>query len=858
MSSALNIDTFLPFMRDAARCEASLKELNLMWRLIEASAKMNCPQEARQILAMMSATRQGFQRLEQDLVASLVRESVAEVMAEIGTQARQLIDIVVRNLYERTADVGFLATDSVLRDYMAGPQSLDDRNQVTRRLREYRNKYTVYDEILLVDLHGNVVAQIDEDSPVEGCQDPLLAQTLASSAYVETFRATPLRPHQSKALIYSRSISSAQGQPLGVLCLSFGFMGEMEGIFHAQGRRDGRAIQLLLDADNRVIASADPSWIPLGVMVPTNVQDDQTLFVHGGRAYLISTAVAPGYQGYPGPNGWKGQVMTPVDLAFAAKVHRNIDQLPPEVAQGLLSHAHSFCPPLADIVTAADTIRRVVWNGQVMTAGWQGELQKLRAILEQVADTGARTNELFSQSIRDLYDTVLTSSMRESECLTRLLVDLLDRNLYERADDCRWWAMTPVLGEVLAQGRLQPADSLRLTQVLESIHQLYTVYTRLVVYDRQGRIVASTCPHHEDGRAVLGEFIETDTLAAVRALAHTQAYHVTPFRPSPLYEGQPTYVYHAAIRHPQDASQVVGGIGIVFHAQREFTAMLAGALAGQPGTQAVYVDRQGRVLASTDPDWAVGQRVDCPPELLSLPQGHSASRILLHRGHYTIVGASASCGYREFKVSDGYQDDVLALSFRSFGPVVEGAQDQAARARLVIDAPGTTDTGQEFATFFIGSALYALPATDVQEALPAQALSRVSAQRHPYSLGTVARRREGAVASYVWVFDLGQILTGQPTVLRAHSQILVVRHQDRELGLLVDELQGVPQFDPAALYRLPRLHDGAGALVSHVLKANQGRLLIQRVELAQLVELLGLRDLLPAQGPGADALASLG
>ncbi len=41
----IHIDTFIPYMRDVARCERSLHELNLLWRLIESSAKMNCAEE---------------------------------------------------------------------------------------------------------------------------------------------------------------------------------------------------------------------------------------------------------------------------------------------------------------------------------------------------------------------------------------------------------------------------------------------------------------------------------------------------------------------------------------------------------------------------------------------------------------------------------------------------------------------------------------------------------------------------------------------------------------------------------------------------------------------------------------------
>ena len=265
-SNALaHTDTLMPFMRNVARCEGALRELNLMWRLIEASAKMNCPQEAHSILPMVAATREGFQRLEGDLVTSLVQESMGKVMAEIGTHARHVIDIVVRNLYERTADVGFLATDQELCRFVAGT---DNARPVLARLREYRSKYTVYDDILLLDLQGNVLAQIDENSPVEGSRDPLLAQTLQSQGYVETFRATDLRPGKPHALIYShRMLHPRTGEPVGVLCLSFAFQEEMQGIFHSRQNEDQRNIALLLDADNRVIASADPLWVAVGARV---------------------------------------------------------------------------------------------------------------------------------------------------------------------------------------------------------------------------------------------------------------------------------------------------------------------------------------------------------------------------------------------------------------------------------------------------------------------------------------------------------------------------------------------------------------------------------------------------------------
>jgi hypothetical protein len=573
-------------MRDVVRCEQSLHELNLMWRMIESSAKMNCPVEARTILPTMAATREGFNRLEQELVTSLVSEKVATVLDEIGTKAQYVIDIVVRNLYERTADVGFLATDNELCAFVAG--LTDNQSAIRLRLRAYRSKYTVYDEIILLDTAGNVLVQIDESTPLEGSVDPLLAQTLASNSYIETFRATDLRPAKKQALIYSRRMLHPDtGVVVGVLCLCFNFEQEMAGIFLSHRDPDGRSNMLLLDGDNRVIESADALWIPPGAVVPVNPGATAQLMMFAGREYLVRTFPAEGYQGYPGPPGWQGQVMMPVDVAFTGRGSSSLAALDPAVATGLLSHAQSFSPPLYEIMNAAETIQRVVWNGQVMTTGQRGELMKLKTILDQIGETGARSNELFSQSIGDLYETVLASSLRDSEFVSHLLVDLLDRNLYERSDDCRWWALTPELRAALAAPERDDEAVEHITRILDYINRLYTVYTRIFVYDAAGCIVASTHAG-QDGETVLGMAVDPVTLAQVLALGSEQDYCVTPFAPTPLYGGQPTYVYHAAIRDPDDDASVVGGIGIVFDAAPEFSAMLRGGLGNKAGMTALF------------------------------------------------------------------------------------------------------------------------------------------------------------------------------------------------------------------------------------------------------------------------------
>jgi len=830
----LDMDTYLPYMRDVIRCEQSLRELNLMWRMIEAAAKMNCPQEAKAILPTMAATREGFNRLEQDLVASLVNEKVATVLDELGTKARYVIDIVVRNLFERTADVGFLAIDRELCAFVAGLHS--DQDAARLRLCAYASKYTVYDDIVLLDARGNVLVQIDDATPVEGSADALIRQTLASGTYVETFRASDLRPGKSRALIYSqRMLHPNTGAVVGVLCLCFNFEQEMAGIFQSHGDVAGRTNMMLLDADNRVIESSDSLWVPPGAKVPVNHTGQPELMMYAGREYLVRTMKSDSYQGYAGPTGWQGQVMMPVDVAFAGKGSSHLAALDPAIAEGLLSHAQTFSPPLYAIMSAAQTISRVVWNGQVMTTGQRGELMKLKTILDQIGETGARSNELFSKSIGALYETVLASSLRDAEFVSRLLVDLLERNLYERSNDCRWWALTPELRYALAAPYRDTQVLQRVHEILVYINQLYTVYTRLFVYDATGRIVSSTQadPHEPN---VIGQTIDPALLARVLNCATEQDYCVSAFEANALYQGQPTYVFHAAIRHPQDQAQIVGGIGIVFDSEPQFVAMLGSALGNQPGTQALFVDRTGTVISSTDPTRPVGATLQINPNWLTLPNGSSASQILVHDGHYTIVGCAVSSGYREFKVSDGYRADVLAVVYESFGTV---RQPNGKGNKAVVFADELNDAqGEEYATFLIDGMLFALPAASVLEALPATRMTSTPGAERKACVGLLGLQREGEADRSVWVFDLSKLVHDKPAQVDANSQIVIVREGGKTVGLLVDALHGVPQFSPAQKIANPFAGHKGDAVVTHFIKANAGQVLVHLVDVNNLMKAL--------------------
>jgi len=434
---------------------------------------------------------------------------------------------------------------------------------------------------------------------------------------------------------------------------------------------------------------------------------------------------------------------------------------------------------------------------------------------------------------------VLSSRLSSAEFVTQLLVELLDRNLYERSDDCRWWAATAELRAALRDDAADAAACAIASRVLEDINALYTVYTRLVVYDRHGRIVSASSPTQPDGSSVIGTAIDAACLQAVLALPSGQSYHVSPFVPSPLYGDRPTYIYHAAIRDLDDERVVLGGIGIVFDSEKEFAAMLDTGLQGREGAVTAFVDRGGRVISSTSGDHAPGSLLKLPADLLALANAASASRVSTEEGTYQLMACSATRGYREFKTSDGYRDDVLAVLLEPMGELRETRLNASQRRDAKLPDVHEPTEGTEFATFFLGADLYALASADVLEALAAADVRPVSLGGVEHRVGMLTRRREGRVNSHVWVFDLESMLgISAPAAELGKRNVIVLRAGGIDIGLLVGELHGVLTADETQLTPVPRLGDTPSG-VSHLLRPRQSRLMIQVLDIPTLLWRVG-------------------
>src|SRR3982751_6967742 len=152
----------------------------------------------------------------------------------------------------------------------------------------------------------------------------------------------------------------------------------------------------------------------------------------GGVTHLVTQRHGQPYQGYPGP-GWSTVALAPVELAFGEDADATAQVVD-------FSGENVFSRRLLDVPVRAREIQRrldrMVWNGRIHQAAESNAFS--RSLLEEIAATGRKTKDVFERASSELLATVASGLLGEARFLADLSVDVLDRNLYERANDCRW------------------------------------------------------------------------------------------------------------------------------------------------------------------------------------------------------------------------------------------------------------------------------------------------------------------------------------------------------------------------------------------------------------------------------------
>jgi len=210
-----------------------------------------------------------------------------------------------------------------------------------------------------------------------------------------------------------------------------------------------------------------------------------------------------------------------------------------------------------------------------------------------------------SSTIKDLMDLgeSLVSQLRGSR-LTDLalnMIEIIDRNLYERSCDVRWWATDSAVVDCLADAT--PDAAAYATKRLGVILDSYTVYLDLWIADRNGRVVANGRPDRYH-RAVGTDISKSSWFRDAMASRDGSTFSVADVSLNHSLDDAQVVPYAAAIRQGGQANgEILGVLGIFFDWESQAQTVVKGVRLAdheRDGSRCLLLDQNHRVIAASD------------------------------------------------------------------------------------------------------------------------------------------------------------------------------------------------------------------------------------------------------------------
>ncbi len=234
-----------------------------------------------------------------------------------------LVQIIVRNLFERTADCRWWATDDAFVKCLEEPNP-ERATFATKRLGVINLFYTVYMNLILADKSGRIIAVSNPSKFPSQIGNSVInekwfidsTRTSRGDQYVVDDIHNSSLHNGLPSAVYATGVrrgGELDGELLGVLGVFFDWGPQAESIVAKEPSLNAeewsRTRVLLLDRDLRIIAASDN--LDMYKTYPLEIQGNKRAYVDD-RGYTVAYAKTMGYEEYDGLGWYCAIIQRPV------------------------------------------------------------------------------------------------------------------------------------------------------------------------------------------------------------------------------------------------------------------------------------------------------------------------------------------------------------------------------------------------------------------------------------------------------------------------------------------------------------------------------------------------------------------
>ncbi|PBO84205.1 MAG: hypothetical protein COA77_10760 [Thaumarchaeota archaeon] len=496
------------------------------------------------------------------------------------------IRLVDRSLFERTADIRWWATDDILIRSLYD-DTIQRYTEAENRLTEILKAYTVYHDLILCDTEGHCKASAESKFGLNGrnfsnkswFKNAMNTENGTEYGFRSVRHSKGIDDH---TVVFSCKVhenGNPQGRVIGVLAAVFKWKEFAQRIINETALTEEEKTKtrvLLCDDSGYILADTQEK-----ILEQFNFKEKEELFkkekgfivqTKHKQTQLISHALSPGFEGYKSTE-WHSLIVQDLDMQ-SSDLDSNVSQ---DNNDSLDSIIKSVVHLSDETRKATDEINKINDQTQILSlnaaieaarvgdegrgfgviAGIMGDLSQETAIVTDLMSSNTQGK------INDLNDFLSTNSKQiKGDKLANLSltnVDLVDRALYERTADVRWWATDQSMVKSLVLKTNESIDFLK--SRLHTILQYYTVYEDLIVTDNDGLVIVNGSNRNQLGSNVL----ECDWFTNVKKTKSGQEYSFDLVKIHEDGKEEIKLVFSCKVHKDGDASrEAIGVLAIVF------------------------------------------------------------------------------------------------------------------------------------------------------------------------------------------------------------------------------------------------------------------------------------------------------